>query len=287
MYMTHLTKEFLVREYLEKKKAIKQVGRDCGKSYTTIRYWLIKFDIPILSKSESRKGMKFLEEHKKNISIGRKNLLKDKTKHPRWKGGPIEVVCETCGKKHLVAKYKRKKGKGRFCSKDCYTVYQQQNVVEVSLETKEKMSKARKKYIEENGCYFTGKKHILESIKLISKNRIGKCMGEEHPNWNDGSSFEPYGIEFNNSLREQIRIRDGYVCQNCGLTQEEAGYVLSVHHIDYDKRNNNEDNLILLCKSCHAYTNYNRYVWKTYFENIIGGIKNYTRTEIVKEESLH
>ena len=287
MYMTYSNKEFLVEEYLEKKKMMRQISQECGVSYTTIRYWLIKFNIPIRSKRASLKGRKKTEEHKRNISIGRKKLLKDKTKHSRWKGGPVEVVCEICGKKHLIAKYKHKKGIGRFCSKVCYTLYQQQNVIEISSKTREKMSVARKQYIEVHGCYMTGNQQTEKSKELISRNRKGKCMGEEHPHWNDGSSFEPYGIEFNKSLKEQIRKRDGYVCQCCGISEEELGCALSVHHIDYDKMNNEENNLISLCNSCHAYTNHNRDVWKTYFENIIGGIKNYAGTQIIKEESLH
>ena len=282
-----LTKEFLANEYLNNNKSIKKIAQECNVSYTTIRYWLIKFSIFIRSKSEAQKGREYSEEHKNNISMGRKEFLKDKTKHPRWDGGPIETICETCGKKFLISKYKHVKGIGRFCSKDCYTVYQQQNIVKISLETREKMSESRKKYIKENGCYFTGKNHTLESIKLISKNRKGKCMGEEHPHWNSGLSFELYGIEFNEELKEQVRKRDMYVCCNCGITQEEAGYTLNVHHIDYDKKNNEETNLISLCNSCHAYTNYDRDTWKRYFKNIIGGIKNYAGPEILKEKGIY
>jgi len=60
-----------------------------------------------------------------------------------------------------------------------------------------------------------------------------------------------------------------------------------VHHIDYNKRNNEETNLISLCKSCHADSNYDRDIWKIHFENVIGGIENYAGTEIIKEKGLH
>ena len=42
-----------------------------------------------------------------------------------------------------------------------------------------------------------------------------------------------------------------------------------VHHIDYDKKNNSKKNLITLCRSCHAKTNFKRKEWQTLFENII------------------
>jgi len=140
-----------------------------------------------------------------------------------------------------------------------------------SEKTKQKISNSLKG--EKHPFY--GKKRSDETRQMISKSREGKCMGEEHPNWNNGSSFEPYGVEFNKELREQIRKRDGYVCQKCGVTQEETGHALSIHHIDYNKKNNKEINLISLCCSCHTYTNYGRDVWQVYFENIIGGIENF------------
>ena len=39
-----------------------------------------------------------------------------------------------------------------------------------------------------------------------------------------------------------------------------------VHHIDYDKFNNCVANLITLCRSCHAKTNFNRESWIEYFK---------------------
>ena len=47
--------------------------------------------------------------------------------------------------------------------------------------------------------------------------------------------------------REYIFRRDGYICAVCS-----SGNNLVVHHKDADKFNNNENNLITLCRSCHA-----------------------------------
>ena len=83
---------------------------------------------------------------------------------------------------------------------------------------------------------------------------------EEHPNWKGGIGNFPYPIEFNKELKEKIRERDNYICQECN----QRG--LSVHHIDYDKQNNNPFNLIVLCSHCHAKTNFNREHWKRCFQ---------------------
>ena len=42
-------------------------------------------------------------------------------------------------------------------------------------------------------------------------------------------------------------------------------YNLNVHHIDYDKNNSEEMNLVSLCCQCHGRTNYNREDWITIF----------------------
>jgi len=42
-----------------------------------------------------------------------------------------------------------------------------------------------------------------------------------------------------------------------------------VHHIDYDKNNNTEENLITLCWSCHSKTIFSRQKWTDYFETMM------------------
>jgi len=93
--------------------------------------------------------------------------------------------------------------------------------------------------------------------------------GDKHSQWQGGISFEPYGIEFNSKLKKQIRKRDNYSCQECGYTEKKLGYILSIHHIDYDKKNCEENNLISLCNNCHSQTNFNRNDWTNYFNKKI------------------
>ena len=88
---------------------------------------------------------------------------------------------------------------------------------------------------------------------------------EFNPNWNNGSSFEPYPLGWNNTFKEQIRYRDKYKCQNCGKPEIENNRKLSIHHIDYNKENLAPNNLISLCQSCHSKTNFNREYWKKYY----------------------
>ena len=53
--------------------------------------------------------------------------------------------------------------------------------------------------------------------------------------------------EFTKEIRLSIGKRDNFQCQNCGGCSN-----LVIHHEDLSKNNNNLDNLILLCRGCHA-----------------------------------
>ena len=83
-----------------------------------------------------------------------------------------------------------------------------------------------------------------------------------------------YGSEFDSSLKERVRFRDRYKCQLCGCSQLENERQLDVHHIDYDKYNCDMVNLVSLCKSCHAKTNYNRRHWQRYFSKLLEKVES-------------
>jgi len=168
---------------------------------------------------------------------------------------------------------------------------------ERALEIKDKMRNAKLEnptsyWLGKKRLHMTGEKHFMfgkthteeakekikmahlgkkESEETIRKMREICPRGENHWNWNGGD--KEYGIEFNSQLKEQIRQRDGYRCQECFRHQDELydkkgkKYKLLIHHVDYNKKNNNPDNLISLCRSCHLQTNYKRNDWTDYFKN--------------------
>lgn len=92
----------------------------------------------------------------------------------------------------------------------------------------------------------------------------GKYCSKECQHWRDEKSFEPYTVDWTKTLRRSIRERDHYTCQLCGTLQLDDAFC--VHHKDYNKKNSSSENLITLCKRCHAKTNYNRNYWINYFE---------------------
>jgi hypothetical protein len=128
----------------------------------------------------------------------------------------------------------------------------------------QKLSIKHKKRLQEGFNKKIKKQGFLHDFETRQKIRNSK-IGEKNPNWNNGSSFEPYSVDWTETLKKSIRERDHYTCQLCG--KEPA---ICVHHIDYNKKNCNPDNLITLCKSCHSKTNNH----KSYWENFFLGSKN-------------
>jgi len=118
-------------------------------------------------------------------------------------------------------------------------------------------------------CVLKNKQNIFCSCSCRAKYRKGKLAA----NWQGGLSFEEYGVEFDNHLKEQIRFRDNYKCKICGCSQLENGRQLDVHHIDYNKKNNKLNNLVSLCNNCHMKTNGNRKYWENYFKVLLKNLQ--------------
>jgi len=100
--------------------------------------------------------------------------------------------------------------------------------------------------------------------------------GEKNWNWRGGISYLPYSPEFNNELKKQIKKRDNYACIECGKKETDCidrngkCYGLQIHHIDYNKQNNNIINLVTLCNICHSKTNFKRKEWTKYYKELVG-----------------
>ena len=133
---------------------------------------------------------------------------------------------------------------------------------------KEKKAKMQKKYNKNNPNFDLSKVERDKFGKFIGKS----MKGNKNPNWRGGISKLPYPFDFTEELKKSIRKRDNYTCQECKFTQEQLGYNLHTHHIDYNKQNNNSINLISLCRNCHMQTNFKREDWIEYFQNKGGNI---------------
>ena len=170
-------------------------------------------------------------------------------------------------------------------------------------QTKESMRIIRRKQVElgtlktpyVNGHEPHNKNKTLEELygadramgirEEMSVSRVGMNLGDENPNWRDGASALPYSCDFSRARKQNIKDRDGHVCQLCGidelLTLEKT---LFIHHIDYDKMHSDEENLIALCNACNSKVNGDRVFWTKYFQGKMVAITNGTQILKIEKE---
>lgn len=82
----------------------------------------------------------------------------------------------------------------------------------------------------------------------------------------------PYPWNFN-AISKRIIARDGFTCQG-GSSCSKTDPRLTAHHIDYDKDNCADDNLITLCSSCNTKANFGRARWQAFYQAIMRAKKN-------------
>lgn len=162
--------------------------------------------------------------------------------HPKWSGPKYCAVCgdelhglkrknKTCGKKECETEQRSRSRRGKKNPRYVHGVHV---------------------YCKQCG------KEITDALRLHKTYCNRKCMakwqsenlsGENSPIWKGGYKDRngEYPPEWTYSLRLKIRRRDSNTCQACGVKRKG----LDVHHIDEDKMNCDESNLICLCRSCH------------------------------------
>ena len=206
------------------------------------------------------------EEHKNNIRIAcNKKEVKEKLS---------KSIKEALNKPEVKAKMRKHKSEEHknSLSRSIKIVRNKQEIKEKidkaikiamnKLEVKQKMRKPRS---EEGRRNIKAAANRQEYKDMLSNSR----MRENNPNWQGGVSFEDYALDFNKRLKEFIRNRDSYKCQLCDAPEIECDRKLSIHHIDYNKKNSSEVNLISLCVSCNSKVNKNRKYFEEYFTQLM------------------
>ena len=237
--------------------------------------------------SQSHKGAVVSPEHRKKLSEA-------------FKGKKNHFYGKHHNEKTKIAISEAKKGK-KASTETKIRMSKSHKGHEVSLATRQKISKGNKgekhynfgKHLPKETkrklsesqkgekCHMFGTHLSEETKRKLSKARKGvplspehiiKISGEKHHCWQGGISFLPYGIAFNKKLKELIRARDGYRCQECFTHQSELfsktgkPKKLACHHINYTKTDNRPSNLISLCPKCHAKTGFKRKDWIKHFQ---------------------
>lgn len=115
----------------------------------------------------------------------------------------------------------------------------------------------------EKGSFY-GKKHSSETKKKLfiqkkdENNPMFNATQESNPNWKGGKS--EYGVRWADRLKRKIKERDNYKCQY-KLCKNKSKRIV-IHHKDFNKKNNDDFNLITVCSSCHNLIHKRRLLWE-------------------------
>jgi hypothetical protein len=240
------TKEQLFELYENQQLSADKISFILGTNKSQVLYWLHKYNFKL------RPEKPFIKGHKTNV--GSKKSLETRKK----------ISIAHIGMK-FSKKSKRKMSKSMRKTK-CHAG-KRNGMFGVHRFGKEAPGYINGITIKKHHCIDCGIEISLTGFK--GTKRCNKCHGKAHrginnTNFIDGRSHLDYPIEFNNDLKLKIRKRDSFKCLICGKSEEENRTKLSVHHIDYNKKNNKDKNLMCLCKSCHVNTNFNRDYWYAY-----------------------
>ena len=229
------------------------------------------------------------------------------TKNGTFRKGTVIYVekdaCNVCGEMYLEDKRKDRVG-GR-CSLECVyrcedykklkskiqkgkpsgmkgrkTSEKTKKLISIANTGKKRSEEMKKRVSEVN----TGLKRSLKTRMRISNGLKGRVISEEtrikmrknhadfsldkHPGWKGGISCEPYCFEWSSKeFKDMIKDRDENRCLNPDCWK--SSYRLSAHHIDYNKKNCEPENLITLCVSCNSRANSEREWHKFWYTAIM------------------
>lgn len=152
------------------------------------------------------------------------------------------VICENCGKEISRPQWHINKVERTFCNGQCHGQW---------------ATRTGFRSGENNGHYNTitvpcaGCGAPVSKAESMIKRRNNRVYCPDCILIARSGTNEEYPAAFSSSLRRTIRKRDDYTCQICHTKPD---HTLHVHHIDCDKQNNDEMNLISVCRSCHGLT---------------------------------
>ena len=145
------------------------------------------------------------------------------------------VSCKICQKPFFAKSNWIERGWGKYCSPDCRSAAQKNGrTVQCFLCGKETYRPQGQLGRSKSRKYFCGK-----SCQTIWRNSM-VFVGSRHANWKGGESAYRSIL-----LRNHIPP----ICRRCDLKDQR---VLTVHHLDHNRRNNHVKNLLWLCCNCHV-----------------------------------
>jgi len=244
------SRDWLYEQYWGKGKSLGEIGKAFCCSGVHIRYLLLKAGISIKQLSVAQTQYPILKDKKwlYNEYWSEKNSMTDIAKKVGCKGDTVRCRMQELGIPARSLSAAIRQYDWLYDNDWLYNKY----VVE---------RKSSIKIAKEIGC---DRSMVIRALGLFSIPRKN-MLGENNPNWNGGSSFQPYCPKFNERFKESVREKFDRVCFLCQRTEKENGKRLVVHHVNYNKDclcDDSECEFVPLCVSCHVKTNHNRTHWE-------------------------
>jgi len=143
------------------------------------------------------------------------------------------VSCKICKKEFYTKPSYLKLGWGSYCSRECQHKGQLKGKFVLCDKCGKKIWRSPHHLTKSK----SGKFFCTKSCQTLWRNKV--YSGSNHPLWAGGESA-------GRGILERSDRKKFCVC--CSTSDKR---VLTVHHKDVDRKNNNVDNLIWLCHNCH------------------------------------
>lgn len=145
----------------------------------------------------------------------------------------INRKCLVCAKDFYSKPSWINKGGGKYCSVQCRALAKRKGEVVRCFNCKKEVYKSLKDLKKSKSKnYFCGRECSLKWNASLH-------IGEDSSNWKGGKSSYKSILS-----REEVK-------KACVLCGKDYLKILSVHHLDQNRNNNNVRNLVWLCQNCH------------------------------------
>lgn len=186
-------------------------------------------------------------------------MSKTGANNPNWKGGRIAKECAICGSPYEV---KRANKGSRYCSLKCVGISQRGQPRPVRSRVDKQCPVCLNNFSVP--LAHKARQHCC-SKDCSFKRRAQLTSGASNPNWAGGISGRPYPWDFRKKSKEIIARDGGCMNPNCAGGDPR----LTTHHINYEKSDCRDENLICLCSACNSKANFGRDAWEKFYANIM------------------
>ena len=151
------------------------------------------------------------------------------------------IVGENCSIEFWKLQRDINNGKHHYCSRNCFYKGNITKLELVCAMCGEAFFRTRSHALKKNK---SGLKFCSNECKFKAQRTIGGIKAVHPAHYGEGRGY----------YRHLAITTYGCKCQCCGFDKYECS--ISVHHIDCNRENNAIENLIVVCRNCHAFIHY-------------------------------